>query len=183
MNDELPFDSGESSPSLAERLRARWETVGACPRAGVSIGEIEAFEAKSGVLLTRELRDYFFVVDGMKDWQADEKAWLAHFFSLSTVKNVCQGIAEHDGIPDYRGIEKILDDADRTFVIVDILIGSHYLAAVLTSEPAEVGPILLISGTEFERSAESFTELAERYLADPDGSWEFAPHEKPVGPS
>ena len=180
MKAEPLVNPGGASPSLAERLRARWEAVGACPRPGVSVAEIEAFEEKSGVRLTRELRDYFLVVNGMEDWQSDPK-WITHFFSLGTVKNVRQGIAEHGGTPGYRGIEKLLEDADHTFVIVDLMIGSQYLAACLTNEPAETGAILLISGTDFEWSAGSFTELAERYLADPEGLWEEAPTEKQVG--
>lgn len=153
--------------SLADRLKGRWKRVHACPRPGVSTGEIEAFEARYAVRLTQELRDYFLGVDGMEDGRYDDK-WITHFSSLGAVRNVREGIAKRRGIPDYGGVEDILNDSDHTFPLVDVMLGSHYLAARLTGEPAETGPIFWICGTKFGPFVDSFTELAERYLADPD---------------
>jgi hypothetical protein len=173
VNEVPAVDRDDSTTSLAQRMKAFWEVVGAHPRPGVSIAEIEAFEAKRGIRLTRELRDYFLVVDGMENWETDSQ-WLTHFFSLGSLRTVREEIAHYGGVPDYREVVNFLEDPDHTFVIADIMLRSHFLVVRLTSEPVGTSPVLETMGAEFNLAAPSFNELARRYLADPDGCWMFA---------
>ncbi|HZS08257.1 MAG TPA: SMI1/KNR4 family protein [Blastocatellia bacterium] len=150
---------------LPERLKAFWTSTGTCARPGVSIPEVEDFEARNGVCLPKDLRDYFLFVDGMDEDVDDE---LVYFVPLHEVKSVNDGLVNFRGIPDYGGIAEALPDAQRWFVFVNYMMGSHVYAIRLPANSSAPAPVVWICGSSWGAVADTFSDFGEKYLADRD---------------
>ena len=72
-------------PSLWERLAVLWRDAGLLIRPGVQPPAIQAFEARYGVTLPSDMREYFLTIDGMED---ELDPGLNRFWPLHMVKPV-----------------------------------------------------------------------------------------------
>jgi hypothetical protein len=149
--------------SLGERLKSYWDSAGIKVRGGTSQQALISFELKYGVCLTRDLRDYHSIVDGMEDGEAD--ASMLSFLSLSSIKNVMEELIKFGGIPDYRKLKECLPQTHRYFVFADFLICSHVYAIRLSPNRSDATPVIWICGKHWRTIASSFSDFAEKYLA------------------
>ena len=150
---------------LSEQLKGRWESEGASTRPGISQRKISSFEARYGVSLPEDFRDYFCTVDGMEEGLSDNA--LISFWPLDEVEPVTRRVVEHSGIPDYSGIAKKLKGADSYFAFADFLIWSH-VYAIRIGAPHEKNEIVWICGSHHSVIADSFSDFIKAYLKDPD---------------
>jgi hypothetical protein len=151
-------------PTLAERLRDRWAAQKIPIRHGVGPAEIRAFEARAGVAMPPDLRDYFETVDGMERWSSDEE--MLEFLHLGAVASVAEELVEFRGIPDYGDLATILESPERYFVFADYMIRSHVYAIRLDPDAYRETPVVGLAGSLVWRAAGSFTEFAEKYLGE-----------------
>ncbi len=83
---------------IAERVRARWLAQDLKIRDGATPTEIAAFEARHGLRLPDEARDYFAVVNGMADGEFDDL--MIEFMSLDRISYEFDWF---EGEPDEQG--------------------------------------------------------------------------------
>jgi SMI1 / KNR4 family (SUKH-1) len=151
--------------SLPERLKAFWNSTSTRTRPGLSIADVEDFEARYRVSLPNDLRDYFLFVDGIDEDVDDE---LVYFVPLHEVKSVTEDLVNFRGIPDYGGIAESLPDAQQWFVFVNYMMGSHMYAIRLSANSSAPAPVIFICGSSWVTAADSFSDFGEKYLADRD---------------
>ena len=140
--------------NLLTRLAEHWRTHGAEPGAGAPEAEIAAFEARHGVRLPRELREYFATLNGLAHGRDDMTDEPIGFWRVVEVAPIAQE-APDAGIPA----------PERCFVIADYLIGSHFYVARLPEDPAAAAEMLWVWRDGFGVLAPSFAEFLERYMA------------------
>ena len=128
-------------------------------RPGAAQSEIDAFEARYGVRLPLDLRDYLRAVNGMDSGNTDSQ--MTNFWGLDRIQPA--PLYCHGGKGAYPDAE-----AARYFILCDIMIDSFWYTIRLTDDPAGPSPIV-VWGIEEEPGvvARSFTEFLEAYLQDP----------------
>jgi hypothetical protein len=146
--------------ALAERLKARWKAGGIVPSPGVPEERLREFEARHGVLLPPDLRDYFAAADGMGirgnrvGFSVIMDADNFRFWPLSEVVRA----SDH-------GYGRCHDDPSSFFLFADHLIEAPAFAIRLTpGSDSENTVISILSDDPGDVVACSFTEFAERYL-------------------
>ena len=150
---------------LSEQLKVRWESEGASTRPGISQRKISAFEARYGVHIPEDFRDYFCTVDGMEEGLSENA--LISFWPLNKVEPVTRRVVEHSGVPDYSQIARKLKDAGSYFAFADFLIWSH-VYAIRIGAPHEKNEIVWICGSHHSVIADSFSAFIRAYLKDPN---------------
>ena len=150
---------------LSEQLKGRWESEGASTRPGSSPWKISSFEARYGVRLPEDVRDYFCTVDGMEEGLSDNA--LISFWPLNEVEPVTTRVVQFSGVPDYRRIARKLKDAGSYFAFADFLIWSH-VYAIRIGAPHKKNEIVWICGSHHSVVADSFSDFIKAYLNDPD---------------
>jgi hypothetical protein len=144
--------------SLAQRLAMKWRKGGLVIRAGATPRQLSEFEAKYGVVISDDLREYFATVDGMDDNELDFGD--NHFWALSKLRRVEEELAEgHAERFAYAGC----------FVFVDHLLWCCAWAVRIESYPSELsGPVFQLgSGEPRPPMAPNFRQFLELYLAKP----------------
>jgi SMI1 / KNR4 family (SUKH-1) len=151
--------------SVGERLKNLWLAQGMPPRSGATEKQLRRFESRYGVRLPPDMSDYFAVVDGMDDtWSWDEDHF--SFCPLGRVKRASEKYAD-----------QFLKDQSSYFEFADYLLGSTGYAIHLTTRGGQDSLVLgiqVLGITSCNRQyevgimADSFSEFAERYLADDD---------------
>ncbi len=125
---------------LNERVKARWSAEGAVPRPGVGDRQIDAFETKHGVRLTRDVADYFRVVDGMEESGCD--AGWNEFFPLEQLtpaaEEVGTWVRESPNVSEWADP---LGDLSGWFIFGQYLAWSHVYAVQLEVEPDDAGRV------------------------------------------
>jgi hypothetical protein len=148
--------------SIGERLNSFWLAQGMPPRSRATEKQLQRFELRYGVPLPPDLRDYFALVDGMDDtWAWDEDHF--SFWTLARVESASESYAD-----------QFLKDQSSYFVFADYLISSTVYAIHLTPQGGKGNLVMgiRVGGTFCKRKyevgimADSFSEFAERYLAD-----------------
>lgn len=144
--------------SLAGQLAAKWRQDGLVVRAGATPEQLLEFEAKYGVVVPDDIREYFATVDGMDDGGLDFGG--NRFWPLSTVRRVEEELSEkHRERFAYPGC----------FVFVDHLIWCCAWAVRMESYPSELsGPVFQLgTGEPHPPMAPNFRHFLELYLENP----------------
>lgn len=156
--------SGDSiaGPDLWTRVIDRWHAEKVVVRSAVDANAIEAFERKYGVVLPRDVGEYFSSVDGMGEDDFDNN--LYRFWQLKEVKPV------EDHLSDARGFVYPGRYAyPSCFVFADWSLNCWDYAVKLTADRNQPAPVYRVDDSDFmgEPMAESFREFMERYAVDP----------------
>ena len=106
-----------------------------------------------------DLRDYFLTVNGMAQGVTDDA--LIRFWSLNEVKPI------PEEAPDYSD-PSYIEEAESLFLFADYCIWSHAYAIRLSSRSESPNPVIIIGDENPTRLFESFSELVNNYLSDPD---------------
>jgi hypothetical protein len=153
--------------ALIQRLKGYWLQNGIKLKPGVTLQQIESFEARYLVRIPPDLRAYFATVDGMEEGETDPEVF--SFLPLKAVKSIPEELAHFGGIPDYREIMLSLADPHHWFVIVDYIITSAVYAIRLSAVPENTPVLWIGSGKHHRVVAPSFSGFLEAYLANPLG--------------
>lgn len=146
-----PSTPPEASPGTPfARLQGEWRATGEGLYPGASDREIEQFEARHGVQLPGDMREFYQQVNGM---DLDSIDWNHfRFMPLSEVAPASEGF----GRPTDTGI----------FTFVDYMFASHGYAIALDSQPAEANHVFIVWDEEPVRVANSFSEFIHACLDD-----------------
>jgi hypothetical protein len=128
---------------------------------GASANEIGAFEAKYGVVLPPDVREYFIAANGTGD---DMDEGLYRFWPLSEVQPV------HDVLVSERFTYPDRFAYPDCFAFADHCINCWDYAVRLTNDPTQPAPVCRVTGSEQpgEQMASSFREFMNRYADNPD---------------
>jgi hypothetical protein len=154
-------------PPVGKLLRRTWEArKGPRTRTGVKLRppateeEISRFEGKYGVILPRDMREYFAVVDGMER-DSSEGEFLFSFWELGRVQPISEEFrytppraTETDGRPPR---------PESYFCFADYMIEAEVFAIRLSADPRATNPVIGYDGTE---KATSFSDFVRKYLQD-----------------
>ncbi len=150
-----------TTDSLWTRVHDVWRRSKIAIRPGVSSMDIAAFEAKYGIVMPTDVRDYFCAADGTGD---DMDECLYRFWPLEEVQPV------HDVLVSDR-----FEYSDRysypdCFAFGDHCINCWVYALRLTGDPMQPAPVFRVTGGDppGEQMAASFREFMIRYADNPD---------------
>jgi hypothetical protein len=144
-------------PTAASKLIARWTSVGLPLRPGCPPGRIDSFEARIGVRLPSDLRDFLARANGS---EKDETGF--SFWPLEEYESFDQEVAHHSqNWP--RG-----KDSGSYYVFCDYLHWSWGYAIRLADRDGESAPntVIPIGMKEIFTVADTFSEFVDLYLAD-----------------
>lgn len=151
---------------VVDQLMAYWVGAGVKFRSAASLDSIKEFEARYGVTMSDEIRNYFLTFDGLEDEEWDND--MISFWSLQRIGSVQEILGHRGGIPDYRGIQNHLPDSSCYFVFADYSCFSHVYAFRLNATSEDKSPVIWIgNGKTFCHLADSFTSFIRRYLISP----------------
>jgi hypothetical protein len=143
-----------AAPSLLDRLVERWAEQGIRSEGEVEEDAIRAFEARRGVRMPGDLRDYFLHVGGVR-MDGESPALdpdLIRFWRLEDVETLASS-----WVP--------APDARSWFVIADYSIWAWAYVIRLSADPSAPAPVAVSFGSaELLPIAESFGEFVEKYL-------------------
>ena len=134
---------------VGEALRKFWTRQGVRLRPGASEEEMAAFEARYGVRLPSDLREYFAAADGFDGSTDDETIT---FLGLDEVKP----------LGEYWSPE--VEGGNSYFVFADFLISSHVYAVRLARDAGAGNPVAVVYDRELVEAAGSFSEFVAGYL-------------------
>ena len=141
----------------SQRLKNHWLSHNIAFNDGVSAASLADFERRSGVVLPRDMRDYFLAVNGMQEGVTDDE--MIRFWPLEEVKSLPAGA------PDYATADYI-DTPQSVFLFADYSIWAHAYAIRLGASELARNEIFIIGGDYPILLFQSFSELVENYLAD-----------------
>ena len=144
-----------TSKTLWERLREHWLAQNITIKPGVHEEALSRFETLYTVLLPRDLREYFLVMNGMREGTTDEE--LIRFWSLEEVKSISEESPAYS-TPDY------LPEADSFFLFADYSIWAHAYSIRISNNSSQPNPVYVIGGTKPVPIADSFSEFVDLYL-------------------
>lgn len=145
--------------SVGESLKRHWESHSVDINCGVSESELDSFEAKHGVVLPEDLRDYFLCVNGMRPDVVDDG--MIRFWMLEEVKPLPQGAPEYSD-PRY------IQNPESLFLFADYSIWAHAYAIRLESAPLQSNEIVIIGYETPVSLSASFSQFVDRYLTEKD---------------
>ncbi len=128
---------------------------------GVSTKEITAFEAKYGVLLPSDVREYFIMANGTGN---DMDEGFYRFWPLAEVQPV------HDLLVSERFTYPDRFSYPDCFVFADHCVGCWSYGVRLTKDPTQSAAVFRVTGSDppGEQLASSFREFMGRYAENPD---------------
>lgn len=128
---------------------------------GATANEIAAFEAKYGVVLPPDVREYFIAANGTGN---DMDEGLYRFWPLAEVQPV------HDILVSPRFIYPDRFAYPNCFAFADHSINCCDYALRLTDDPTQPAPVFRVTGSDplGEQMASSFREFMGRYAESPD---------------
>jgi cell wall assembly regulator SMI1 len=141
---------------IAERLRQRWLAQGDQAQPGVSEEQLREFEARFGVCLPADMRDYFLHTDGRgAEWMFYDD--LLNFSSLSQVFRLSDTYQMHG-----------IADPSSYYVFADFALYLPGYAIHLSPESTDANPVIAYHCHDGRYVASivalSFSDFAERYL-------------------
>jgi hypothetical protein len=151
----------KSITSLWNRVHDVWRRSNIVIRPGVSQSDIAAFEAKYGIALPPDVREYFSVADGTGD---DMDEGLYRFWPLAEVQPV------HDVLVSERFTYSDRYSYPDCFAFADHCIDCWEYAVRLTKDSSQPAPVFRVTGGDppGEQMATSFREFMELYADNPD---------------
>lgn len=144
---------------IGARLRNRWLSQGVEINPGVSGEDLAAFEAAYKISLPPDMRDYFLSVNGMAEGVSDSA--LISFWPLNEVKPIPETAPGYSD-PSY------IPESESIFLFADFCIWSHAYAIRLCNSQAASNPIFVIGCERPIMLFNSFSQLVNEYLIDPD---------------
>ena len=139
-----------------------WRRSGITIRPGVSMAEVEAFQAKYGVAVPADVLAYLLTVDGNSDGETDDE--LIRFWPFGEIVPVHKELDEQAGAiyPDHFAYPDC-------FVFADYLIESWLYVVKLTADPEQPAPVYRVTadGSAGDQMSASFREFMENYAAKP----------------
>lgn len=143
-----------SKIGVGESLQRHWALHQVDANAGVSREELNAFEAKYGVVLPPDMRSYFLCVNGMASDVVDEE--LIRFWMLDEVKPLNEGAPEFSN-PLY------IQRPESMFLFADYSLWAHAYAIRLESVPLQSNEVCIIGIERPITIANSFSEFVAHY--------------------
>ena len=147
-------------------LKAAWEKAHVKPAQPASRAEIRAFEIKYSVQLPTDVFDYFELVNGMPEGEADDD--LFTFYSLERLKPAADKFKDSHGIPKYSDALTTLDKPEIYFVFADYFINLEAFAIRLDDSSFFNQHVYAICGGIYQVVATSFSAFIDVYLQDSD---------------
>jgi hypothetical protein len=150
-----------ATDDLWDRVRDVWRRSKIVIPRGATTTEIVAFEAKYGVVLPTDVREYFITANGTGD-EVDEG--LYRFWPLAEVQPV------HDVLVSERFTYPDRFAYPDCFAFADHCINCWDYAFRLTTDPNQPSPVFRVTGSDQpgEQMASSFREFMGRYAENPD---------------
>jgi hypothetical protein len=144
-----------------QELQQHWKMLGLRLSRGNSEDAIHLFEARNGIVLPRDIHDYFLNVNGMLEFaghDCDPNGF--SFWPLSRVKNLVRVYAEeHINLPN-------LAEPEKYYVFADYLQWSWAYAIRLGKQPSEPHEVVHAGTMVPKKVASSFADFVELYLAN-----------------
>lgn len=150
--------SGEFT-SAGESLKRHWASHNVDINAGVTRAELDSFEARHGVVLPEDLRDYFLCVNGMPPDVVDDG--MIRFWMLEELQPLPQGAPAFSD-PSY------IQNPESLILFADYSIWAHAYAIRLGSAALQANEIIIIGYESPVTIAQSFSEFVDRYLTNKD---------------
>ena len=145
-----------------EKLISCWSKSGRRMMPGAWEKEVQDFEAKYGVTLPRDFREYLACIGnstvGQKDWGLSGGKDLYAFWALNEIKSVPEET-------DTRSVPES-EDPSSYFIFADYCIWCW--AYAICVGPNEPGKVIVVGALEPTVIANSFTEFIEAYMQDPN---------------
>jgi hypothetical protein len=145
--------------SVGENLKRHWSSHDVEINRGASEGELNSFEAKYGVVLPEDLRDYFLRVNGMPAGVVDDG--MIRFWTLEEVKAV------PEGAPAYSDSHYV-ENPSSLFLFADYSIWANAYAIRLGKIALESNEIVIIGYESPVTISQSFAEFVDIYLTNKD---------------
>lgn len=143
---------------IGERLTSYWSAHGLKPPPSVPKERLREFEGRFGVTLPVDMGSYFLRVDGMGSRDVSDDDW----FSFWSLEEIVQASDEY--------LDQFIEEQSSYFVFADHSICLPAYAIRLTPDGTGPHRVIAIYSDRREYSisvvAHSFSEFAERYLAD-----------------
>jgi hypothetical protein len=144
--------------TIGKRLRELWAAQGMKLPSGVAENQLRDFESRFSVRLPLDFRLYFLDTNGI----GSRDQYDSDLFCFWPLEEV---VRCDDEFPD-----RFIEDQPAYFVFADHSICLHAYAIRLTSSGTEPNPVIALVSDQRKYSttivARSFSEFAERYLAD-----------------
>lgn len=146
---------GTRIDELLTAVRLRWEEEGIAPGPPATPAELEAFEARHGVRLPDDVREWFLTLNGVEHGKNGPMDSLyVTFWHLSQVRPV------PDELPERR-----FPGADRHLVFADFLLWSDAYALRLPDLPGAPTPVVVLGMSDPPlQVASSLTEFLRAWL-------------------
>jgi hypothetical protein len=145
--------------SVGESLKRHWSSHNVHINEGVSEAELNAFEAKHGVVLPSDLRDYFRCVNGMPPDETDDG--MIRFWMLEQVTALPEGASQYSD-RDY------VEDPETLFLFADYSLWAHAYAIRLGNTALDRNKVVIIGYNSPKLIANSFSEFVNSYLTMKD---------------
>lgn len=143
--------------SVGESLKRHWSSNDVEINAGVSEAELKAFEAKYGVVLPKDFREYFSCVNGMPPDVVDDG--MIRFWMLEEIKPLPQGAPEYSD-------SSYVKNPESLFLFADYSIWAHAYAIRLGSVRLQSNEVIIIGYKSPVLISHSFSEFGDHYLTD-----------------
>jgi hypothetical protein len=145
--------------NVGESLRRHWASHNVEINAGVPESALSSFEAKYGVILPQEMRDYFLSVNGMPPDVVDTE--MIRFWMLEEIEPLPQGA------PDFAD-SNYIQNPQSLFLFADYSIWAHAYAIRLSKAAGQTNEVFIIGHDSPIQVSNSFSEFVDRYLSNKD---------------
>jgi len=139
-----------------------WKRSGIDIRSGATPEEVGSFQRKHGVVLGRDVLEYFLAVDGSSDWAMDAEHY--RFWPLAEVVPVHEALDAGDGKACSNRMSY-----PNCFVFADHLINSWMYAVRLSTDPKQSTEVYRVvpNGEVGRPISTSFRQFMESYASNP----------------
>jgi hypothetical protein len=145
--------------SVGESLKRHWSSHNVKINVGVSKAELDAFNAKHGVVLPEDFRDYFFCVNGMPRDEVDDG--MIRFWMLAEIVPLTQGAPAFCD-PSY------ISNPESLFLFADYSIWAHAYAIRLGNAASHSKEVVIVGYDSPLTVSSSFSEFVDIYLTNKD---------------
>ena len=143
---------------VGEMLKKHWLSQGVLPVAGVSKQDVLSFEAKFGVKMPADMREYFLTTNGLESDAIEGGGWF-RFWPLEDLKPLDTEIRYIDQVRYSH-----LKNPSSYFCFADFMIKSEVFSIQMLPSEQLRNPVLGFNGS---LRADCFTHFIEQYIRDP----------------
>jgi hypothetical protein len=144
-----------------EKLKQIWALDNISNSITVNDDEIKAFQMNSGLVIPKDLVDYFKQFNGSNEVYDDR---FFRFYSFQDFKSVDNDLVNFSGVPDYSNIVNTLSDFQSYYVFADYTFCMFTYAIKLYSHSTANNEVLVLCGAEYKVIANSFSEFIDLYI-------------------